>query len=145
MVRLEGFGYDFGLALSSVTATDIRIRYVNPNSPADKAGLTRGDRIVSINNRTSRADSQTEVNFINNALESSSIIVKIEKTTGATVTHTLNKINYTTSPVMKTSVIENGAKKIGYIVFARFSNLSNAQTGLDNAFKTFFPYSLISL
>jgi len=144
-VSLEGVGYDFGLALSSVTATDIRIRYVNPNSPADKAGLTRGDRIVSINNRTSRADSQTEVNFINNALESSSITLKIEKTSGSIATHQLNKISYTSSPVMKTSVIENGGKKIGYIVFARFSNLSNSQTALDNAFKTFASAGITDL
>lgn len=136
-VELDGKGNDFGIGLSAATVTDIRIRYVNPSSPAAVANLQRGDRVVTINGRTTRADSQTEVNYINDAFEASSITLKIEKASGTTTTIALNKASYTTSPVVKKLVIEKSGKKLGYLVFARFSDAANAETDLDSAFAQF--------
>ncbi|WP_207532147.1 S41 family peptidase [Desertivirga arenae] len=136
-VELDGKGTDFGMGLSAVTATDIRIRYVNPSSPAANAGLKRGDRIVTINNHTARADSETEVNYINTAFNSSTMSLVVQTTNGTSRTVSLTQASYTTSPVIKTTVITRGSKKIGYLVFSRFSTLSNAESALNNAFAGF--------
>jgi len=144
-VELSGVGNDFGIGLSAVTGTDIRIRYVNPSSPGYIASLQRGDRIVTINNRTARADSQTEVDFINNAFNSSTITLKVEKANSTISTVSLTKTSYTTSPVMKTSVITKSNKTIGYIVFARFSSTSNAVADLDKAFADFAKSGITDL
>jgi len=136
-VELDGAGTDFGIGIARFTATDIRISYVNASSPASAASLSRGDKIVSINGRTTKAETQTDVDYINNAFNASGIKLVIQKLSGTTVTINLTQATYSTSPVIKKAVIEKDGKKIGYLVFARFSTLSNAQSDLDAAFADF--------
>lgn len=132
-VSLEGKGEDLGMELSVVNGQEVYIRYVNTSSPAFNAGLTRGCRIVALNNQTVSVNTAA----LNNALAQTSLAVKVVKPDGLTLTATLNKAAYTSSPVLKTAVIDNGAKVIGYIAFARFSTPAGAQQDLDDAFAAF--------
>lgn len=139
-VSLTDKGDDFGLSLSA--SADIRIRYVNPNSPAALAGLQRGFRVTQINGTTV---STSNTSFIESALNSNSISMTIVDNNGTTGTVNLTKSNYTTSPVMKDTVLTAGASKVGYLAYSRFSVLSSSQTPLENAFSKFAAAGVTSL
>jgi len=137
-VTLDGIGDDFGFALTSVAADDIRVRFVNPGSPADGAGLARGYRLVKINGKAVRADSQSDIDLINNAFNLQTMTLNLQKPDQTFVDVSLTKLaSYTSSPVFKKAILDAGTKKVGYIAFARFSNLLNAQAILDQAFTEF--------
>jgi carboxyl-terminal processing protease len=139
-VSLEGVGTDFGIALSAVGSTNsyqVYIRYVSPGSAAANNGLTRGDILTKVNERTLGSNFASDQNFINSAFDQSRITLVGRKSNGATFTRALTKMTYNSSPVYKDTVVTVGGKKIGYLAFARFSNLSNAQGPLNSAFTEF--------
>ncbi|MBC7914982.1 MAG: hypothetical protein H7Y07_12765 [Pyrinomonadaceae bacterium] len=142
-VTLEGIGDDFGVALNLVgtlSSYQIYLRYVSPDSPADKSLFKRGDILNSINGRVFGTNFTTaDENFINNAFEQSSITLGGRKSDGTTFSNkVLTKTSYTSNPIYKETVITSGSKKIGYLAFARFSNTdTNAGTPLRDAFAKF--------
>jgi len=59
---------------------------------------------------------------------------------------TLNTSNYTVVPVIKSKVIDLGnGKKIGYLVFNSFTELTNAKSYLDAAFTSFTAAGITDL
>lgn len=132
-VSLADHGNDFGLAMSG-TSSDVRIRYVNPSSAADQAGLKRGYRVTEVNGTTVGPSSGS---FIEAALNSSSIILKVVDNNGTASTVTLKSGAYTTSPVLKTATLTAGSQKVGYLAFSRFSVLTSAKAPLEAAFTDF--------
>lgn len=146
-VDLEGNGNDFGLKLSAYgqggTTFALFVTAVYQNSPADKAGMIRSDRIYKINGRAIGDNSTTDLPIINSAFSGSAPIT-IEGVhytnglSGAGFTLTLNKAVYKSSPVFAKKVFTAGTKKIGYLAYARFSNLaSNSKADFDLAFSEF--------
>lgn len=129
--------HDFGFGLAAVAATDIRLRFVNLNSPAAVSGLLRGDKVLEVNGRTVRADSQKEVDYINNAMQEPQISLTVEKSNGLKSQITLEVKTYPINPVMKKNIFTRGSKKIGYLVFDSFTRLSNSENELDAAFAEF--------
>lgn len=151
-VDLEGNGNDFGIKLGAYDQTQpgstvdefaLFATAIYQNSPADKAGMVRSHRIYKINDRTIGGSYKADRTFINNAFASTATTVKIEGvkyengTAGAPYTLTLNKAVYQSSPVYAAKVFTAGAKKIGYLAYARFSRLSNSKPALDAAFTKF--------
>jgi len=148
-VDLEGNGNDIGIyRISAVgqSASQYRlyITAVFENSPAAKAGLTRGAYITSINGSSVGAVSganiaPAEVDLINNTIydDPATIQLKGFKTDGTAFDVTLAKTSYKSSPIYKSNVLTAGTKKIGYLAYARFSNSSNSITALNNVFEDF--------
>lgn len=132
-VTLEGKGSDLGLEIAIVNGNSVYIRYVNPGSSAEAAGLTRGCRITMLNNAAVSVNSSA----LNNALAQTSLPITVQKPDGASLSATLTKTTYNSVPVLKAAVFPSGSKKIGYIAFARFSSLTNTETSLRNAFNNF--------
>lgn len=149
-VDLEGNGYDFGFYVGlygTAAAYEVRILAVYKGSPAYAAGLKRGDVITSINGTqvTSNYTSATE-DFINSTLfDVSSVTLKVLKTTGTSSNITLTRVAYKSNPVYCDTVYTEGSKKVGYIAFARFSSLTNAQSVLDAAFSEFATAGITDL
>lgn len=139
---LGGTKGDYGFNANYNTATDLRIRYVYPGSPADKAGLARGYQITAItgvSSLTYTGGSGTNYTALVNALfNSTTITMTVQKPDNSTATVTLNTASYTVNPVIKTKVItlDNG-KKMGYLAFNSFTVLANAKANLDAAFASF--------
>jgi C-terminal processing protease CtpA/Prc len=77
--------------------------------------------------------------MINLALfNSSSVTISGTKKDGTAFTNvSLNKAVYSSSPVLKDTVLTQGSKTIGYLAFARFSSAANAQTELSKACEKF--------
>jgi carboxyl-terminal processing protease len=147
-VDLEGNGNDLGVKLGAygTSSTDANafalfVTAVYQNSPADKAGMVRSDRITKINGRTIGANYNTDVDFINTAFAGTTIALEGTKYTngvaGATFSVSLTKAVYKSSPVYSAKVFTAGAKKIGYLAYARFSNITNSKADFDAAFATF--------
>ncbi|MFD2919499.1 S41 family peptidase [Terrimonas rubra] len=121
-----GIAKDFGLNAFFYTMNDLRVRLVEPNSPAGMAGIKRGWRFTKVNGitdiNTSRASElQTAIYGSNTAS------FTFLKPDGASVDITLNAASYNSKPLYLDSVYTVGAKKVGYMVYNSFLG-DSAQT-----------------
>jgi C-terminal processing protease CtpA/Prc len=137
---------DFGIDIWWNSLTDLRVVDVKKGSPADLLwGIKRGWQITSINGNTNVtydgsqvSGSSTNFNRIYSAVYSSSSTTFIfQKPDGTSVTVPLNSASYTINPITLDSVYTFGSRKIGYLVFGSFIDLSNIQTLVDAAFNKF--------
>ncbi|WP_316815304.1 S41 family peptidase [Pedobacter nyackensis] len=155
-VNLEGDGNDVGiLAVRAIKNTSTSPDYklfilaVDKGSPADVEGLTRGAYITNINGVSigSVANFQTEKNTFDPAIygDPSSIRINGFKIDGTPFSTTLTKKSYKSNPIFKTNVLTVGAKKIGYLAYARFSSEENSEAVLDAAFRDFVSQSVTDL
>jgi len=134
---VNGTETDYGFSILYNTATDLRVKYVYPNSPASKQGLTRGCKITAVNARTNLTYGTSNITFLNDALFGTNTVVSLTFTdlAGVTKTATITKATYTVNPILYTNVYTAGTKKVGYIVFNSFTN--NASAAISNAFANF--------
>jgi carboxyl-terminal processing protease len=155
-VNLDGNGNDIGiLAVSAVknsaTSPDYKlfILAVDKGSPADGLGLTRGAYLTKINGVAigTTANFDSEVNTINEAIYGDPTSVKVEgvRVDGTSFSGTLAKASYKSNPIFKTNVLTVGAKKIGYLAYARFSSKANSEEVLKSAFSDFAAQSVTDL
>lgn len=143
MDEFEGINTTFGYSLAftrfsnsnNVFAT---VRYVYKDSPAERAGIKRGDIILSYANASMTID-----NYLN-LYYSSSVNIKMGKVVedGGSitirdngVTHSLTATKIYEDPVNYYSVIENSGKKIGYLVYTNF--VYNSHDKLNEVFGYF--------
>lgn len=133
---VNGSANDYGFSVQYNNETDLRVKYVYPNSPAALQGLTRGCRITSVNGRTDLTYPNA-VNFLNNAIfgSNASITLAFNDMAGNPKTAVVVSGLYTVNPILFTNVYTVGAKKVGYIVFNSFTN--NASAAINAAFASF--------
>lgn len=136
---LNGSNNDFGFAPIYIAEDDLRVKYVNPGSPADLAGIKRGYQITSINTTTDLSYNGTTANFIINAVYySTTIKMVLTKYDGTTLSVNLNTAAYTVNPVLNYKVFDLGSgHKVGYLAFGSFTALANAQPQLNAVFNSF--------
>jgi carboxyl-terminal processing protease len=156
-VNTEGNGYDIGIysfgAYGANNAYRLYIKAVYPGSSADKAGLTRGAEVTTINGKKIGSDFLAERDLINSLLDNTITSAKIEgvKANGNSFTETLNRTSYTSSPVYKDKILTVNGKKIGYMAYGRFSQLTNGDnanptdTNLDPVFAKFAAAGITDL
>lgn len=136
---LGGSKADFGFAITALTATDFRVRYVYAGSAAGTGNLHRGEQIVTVNGRSNLdLNLDADYNFLVSALGTSPIAMTLKKADNTTYNVTLTSAAYTVNPVLTYKVFNQGSgKKVGYIVFNSFTSLTNAQPKIDEAFSFF--------
>lgn len=125
----EGLAGDFGFDIRYTADDDLRVKLVQPNSPASEAGFERSWRILSINGNTNISQSALQpTNFraLFEALAGSSITLKLRKPDNSEVTVELKRKQYALNPIpfSKTYTRGNG-KKVGYFVFNSFISIEN--------------------
>ncbi|MDR3245323.1 MAG: hypothetical protein LBT50_02700 [Prevotellaceae bacterium] len=117
-------GYDFNLLRMGENSSDVLgyITYIKPNTPAEAAGLARGDYFISING------SQLNMNNYSSLIAQTSeqhilgIAVISENTIVSTRNITLNVIeNYAENPILLDTIYQINDKKIGYFVYNFFA------------------------
>ncbi|WP_236392540.1 S41 family peptidase [Chitinophaga filiformis] len=140
-IDLNDKGDDLGLGLSA-SGNEVRIRIVYPASPAAKAGLTRGMKVLSINGTPVNASSGA---FIEAALDNPTVTMAVEKTPGVPEVVNLTKSQYTSSAVLKTATLTAGTQKVGYIAYGRFSAKTVTKAAIDQAFAKFVTDGVTSL
>jgi len=145
-VDLEGNGYDLGLVVGFYLVDNIGKAYmiyvqdVSPNSPAAKAGMSRGDIIKTVNGRTLGSDFDNDYTFLDEVFFSSTVnsaVLTGTRRDTKPLNVNLVRNSYKSSPVHLDTVYTAGAKKIGYFVFSEFSTSSNATGALNDVFSEF--------
>lgn len=110
---------DNGLTVFFRTEGDLRVRLVEPNSPAGIAGIHRGWRITRINSNSNITTSNS--NFIvDNIYNATNVSLTLQKPDGSLVNISLAQSHYATKPVYLDTVYTINNKKIGYLVFNSF-------------------------
>ena len=117
------------------------VEYVYPNSPADNAGLKRGDIIVLMNSADITIDNYTQLLYGNSM--SITLGVLSEGVISPSTTISLTPEVLTLNPVQIYDVIDYGAHKIGYLFYTQF--ISNFNSSIDNAFRYFQQQGITDL
>ncbi len=120
------------------------IRYVEPGSPADLAGLRRGDRIVSLNGvATFDLISNEDFSALVPKQTGDTLRVAFERN-GLTNQLMLTAAVYTLQPVQNLSVMNTQkGGRFGYVYLHAF--LSQAEPGLDQAFSELIAQGVTEL
>ena len=124
----KSFGFEYGLVRLSATADSVvgYVQYVLPASPAEAAGLKRGDLFYAVNGVRLTTQNYRDMR----ALESYSLALCTYQNlqlTPTTNTPVMNAVLLTENPVLlaKTLLFEN--KKIGYIVYTGFTHTFHSE------------------
>jgi hypothetical protein len=132
----EGKSLGYGISVNGVERTPpLKLRYVEPLSPGGKAGLQRGDTVVSING-VSAADMLASQDFgLNPGRVGETADVVIDRGAGPT-SYRLSAASYTLTPVTSVAVLTlpNGSKA-GYLSLKDF--IPSAEAPLADAFSSF--------
>lgn len=130
----SGYGAQFALVTSS-PPRDIRVAYIEPNSPASQAGLTRGMKILTVDGVDAVNGSDTNTLnaglFPNNAGETHTF--GIERTDGSQTTISVTSATVTQAPVNAVSTFDQNGRTYGYVHFTTFSPRT-AELALFDAF-----------
>ncbi len=128
--EIWGYGWQ-----TSAQGEDILFAYIDPGSPADTAGLERGDKLASLNGYTVAEYRELPVEtrkaiFGENGTPTTVTIGYI-RGGAATVEVDVTSGSYLLETVTDTRVIERGNHKIGYFNYLQFNNPS--RTALADA------------
>ena len=126
-----GYGMETA-AIRSSPPRDIRIAFVEPNSPATNASLQRGAKILTIDGINVVSSTGTaNVNAINAALspkavgESHTFTFEVNGVAQSPVQLTAAQV--TSTPVQNVQVIDTGSGRVGYLLFNDHITTSEAQ------------------
>ncbi|GAB2920176.1 S41 family peptidase [Rheinheimera gaetbuli] len=135
----------FGYGFSSVRADNnsaLQIAYVYDDGSAAQNGLRRGDKIIeiegiSVTEWLRRLDAGTASNDDIYGPNQAGVVRSFvwRKPDGTQLTSDFIKAAVTTNTVLHSSVSSHGTKRVGYLVFNSFIDLSEAE--LENAFADF--------
>lgn len=116
----SGVSGDFGISVFFRAEGDLRVKMVEENSPAGRAGVQRGWRITKINGSTNMTTSNANA-IVNGVYYSSASSFTFQKPDNSTLDMNLTAAVYQEQPVhLDTLYTINGAR-IGYMVFNSFS------------------------
>lgn len=138
----DGQTLGFGVAVNGIETVEnpartLRIRYIEPQSPAAAAGLVRGDTVVSLNGR-SAAEIVAADDF--SALTADAVgdqlTIVVRNAAGAQRSVSLSAAIFALTPVQGTSVVTSaGGRRLGYVFVNNM--ISQALNPIDAAFTTF--------
>ena len=128
-------GIEFGLVFEKDSDLDLfaYVRYVLPNTDASAKNVQRGMIFNQVNGNKLNTNNYRDLLFSDNTSYTIHLADYNEGnpiSNGATIT--LSKSEYTENPVFLTKIIEEGTKKIGYIMYNSFT--SNFDQELNTAF-----------
>jgi len=126
------YGFDFKLYYTNDKRSEICmvVTLTYPNSPAEKEGLKRGDVFLKIAGKT-----LTPANYVSLLYDDFLYAPSCRLTDADGKEHTMTAVEMYENPVLVTKVFEVGTKKVGYLMFNRFT--LNACTDLIKAGKYF--------
>lgn len=115
----SGVTKDFGLNVFFYADGDLRVKSVEKQSPAAKAGIRRGWRITKLNGNSNITNSNSAF-IVEQVFNSNSTSFTFLKPDGSTADIQLNAATYQEDPIFLDTVYTIGAKKTGYLVFNSF-------------------------
>ena len=131
-----GYGIEWAIA-SSTPPRGIRVAWVEPGSPAARAGVLRGDTLVTVDGTSADAADQAGVDALNAGLFPSAAAQDhrfVWRRAGSDISTTLTSAKVTKHPVPLTKVLAQDGRKIGYLVFN--DHIAPAESALITAINT---------
>ena len=130
-------GYDFNLYLKDAGNTNVVgiVNYVMPNSPAEKAGIKRGDVLTAVNGAALTVNNYTNLlkdQYSVEIAEKTEVTASGVVTSGTPKTVNISAVVLEENPVAFAQVLNYDNKKIGYLVYNGFQ--SNYNDELNAAF-----------
>jgi carboxyl-terminal processing protease len=117
---VAGFGAQWVLG-SPTPPRNLRVLYVEPNTPATTAGVKRGMRVVSVNDVSIDDNTDAGVAIISEGVFSpvtgKSYKFVFEDTSGALLTVTMAAGQITKTPVQNVGTIDTPTGRVGYMTF----------------------------
>ncbi len=123
----------FGFGWQPINDSTIVLFDIWPNSPFEKAGVSRGWQWLKTNNITYSAANQTA--FLNEIDNNNTVTFTLLDTDKNIKELTLTRADFTTSAIHKQRIIDLNGKKVGYIELSEFT-----QQGAFNISNTFYNY-----
>ncbi|MFZ4261026.1 S41 family peptidase [Sphingobacterium sp. HJSM2_6] len=137
----DGFGL-FVVFESTEPAAPLYIGFVEGGSPADDAGLKRGDKITSLNGNTNITYSN--FSYVNNQLNKTHLDLVVLRGNQTSITVGIDSKEYEIYPIVKDSVFTVADKKVGYLAYSSFEELAyddgsftKMRTDLERIFSKF--------
>lgn len=140
----QSMGYDFMLEYIGTTNNVFGfVRYVDKGSPADLAGIKRGDLFMKVNNQQITGSNYDQLLFNNltYTLSMASVSGNTISTNGRTVTMTA--VTLQENPILMDTVLTVGNFKVGYLVYNGFNSDYDLQ--LNDVFQKFKDASIDKL
>ena len=137
-------GIEFGLSFIPNSNYEIfgYVRYVHSGSVAEANGIKRGDIFVSVNNTILNIDNYSNLLSQNSYemgfaiyLDNNTNDINDDSILSNGVNINLSKVPLVKNPVYHYSIINEGAKKIGYLMYNQF--LSNYDSYIESIFSEF--------
>jgi carboxyl-terminal processing protease len=141
------FSYGIEWQYSSKTAPwQLQVLYVAPNSPADNAGIARGDQLKSIDSLAvdgsdSGVDKKVNAALYPNTTAKHSFVISRAGSSDKTID--LIPGNVTSSPVLMSKTLDHNGSKVGYMVFNE--HIATAEQQLINSVSQFKADQIDSL
>lgn len=133
----SGVTSDFGLYAFFLSDSDLRVRSVELESPAGKAGIRRGWKLLKVAGSSDITADNTDF-LVQNIYGSPSTAFTFQKPDGSTVDLTLNATTYQEDPIYLDTIYTEGAKKAGYLVLNSFlGDTAQVNNGLREIFNQF--------
>jgi C-terminal processing protease CtpA/Prc len=133
----SGISQDFGLNVFFRASDDLRVKLVEKESPAGKAGIRRGWKIIKVSGNTNITTGNTDY-IIPRIFESNSTSFTFQKPDGTTTDITLNSATYQEHPVILDTIYTANTAKIGYLAFNSFlGDTTEIYSNFQKAFNRF--------
>ncbi|MCP4076299.1 MAG: hypothetical protein GY744_08955 [Gammaproteobacteria bacterium] len=132
----DGQYLGYGFSYFKENDGTVPIKFVYDDSPAGRAGLQRGDLIISINRQLVEDISTTEWDDIfGPAEEGHPVLLVVQKKNGDMENLPMEKAIVNINTVLSHSVINDGADTVGYMAFNSFLATSNQE--IEQVFSNF--------
>lgn len=138
----DGQTLGYGVSVNGIEAVEnparpLRIRYVEPQSPAAAAGLKRGDTVVSLNGRAAaNVVADDDFSALTADAVGDQLVIVVRDAANVERSVTLSAAIFALTPVQGASVKTTaGGRKLGYVFVNNM--ISQAVSPLDAAFTQF--------
>lgn len=115
----SGIAGDFGINVFFMAPGDLRVKSVEKESPAGKAGIRRGWRVTKVDGNTDITSSNADF-LVSKIYNSNSASFSFQKPDNTNADVTLTAATYKENPVILDSVYTIDTKRIGYLSFNSF-------------------------
>lgn len=137
------FGYSLAFGRFSNTGNIFAlVEFVYPDTPAERAGIKRGNIIVEMNGKDITDKNYRDLLYASTLNLSLGILgdkgISVDPKPVTMVAEVLNL-----NPVLIKDIIEHGGKKIGYLFYAQY--ISKYNSSLDDAFQYFMDEGITDL
>ena len=128
-------GMDYALARIETGGIAGYVRYVLPNSDAEKQGVKRGDFFDSVDGEKLTLDNYQRLLFNQNSTLTFGFFKVVNKQIVPTESKTLSQLPLQENPILLHKTLSRNGKKIGYLVYNSF--VSKYDKELNEAFARF--------